>query len=760
MTSVNRGRKFRPGTVGVRGGMSSARRGMLLVVVLVIITVLGVLGTSFSYLMNADLDSVAALMNRQQSRMAAEAGLDRAILLLRTDRLDMDKWYNNSKSFRRILVWAKDKIGGSESLADQEKIEGQNAWRFSIVGNERIGEQVRMRYGMTDECSKLNINLATREQLLALFDELVRLRELDLGPSRVEELADSIIDWRDTDDKPNSADGAETDHYMRMEPQYQAKNRPFETVEELLMVRGFNGVILYGEDQNRNGYLDPNEDDGPEGAFPPDNADGILSRGILSYITVYSWDFNTAMDNGYKININLLRNPEKQKLPKKLTEEADPAALNFIAQALKRGYKFKSIGELVGLLVYEDGSSNYDEMWNQYASDRRLANLVDTGEEDAAGADGPLRPEDVDLTPNPGETGGGMDGVGRQRNDRRNNRDERRDEQPNRNDRNSDTPSLEEIDREIEELRRQQGPNNPSENSDRRANPRRRSDPARERGGPEDELDEAANGGPGGPPRRPDGDFGSGERDRPSRGDRRAQEDPGDGSPDGSEDRPRNRRDRRRNDQNGPPEERWEGGPDQPPPDGPGGPRPPGDESGPPGMGGPPRGSEGSGGAQGRRRGQPLSNPISADMMPVLMDRLTTMNAPVIGGLINVNTAPAVVLGTLPGLTRQDAEAIVAQRAQMTGEDKKSPAWVLTTGVISPEKFAMISNLVTTRSIQFSLDIIGFSDEVGAATRLQAVVELRGQLSQIKYIRDISSLGLGYPVWDDQRSEGFAFNAR
>jgi hypothetical protein len=28
------------------------------------------------------------------------------------------------------------------------------------------------------------------------------------------------------------------------------------------------------------------------------------------------------------------------------------------------------------------------------------------------------------------------------------------------------------------------------------------------------------------------------------------------------------------------------------------------------------------------------------------------------------------------------------------------------------------------------------------------------------YWRDISALGVGYPVWDDQRSEGFAFSDR
>ena len=44
---------------------------------------------------------------------------------------------------------------------------------------------------------------------------------------------------------------------MTLDPPYRAKNKPLDTVEELLMVKGFDGRILYGEDYNRNGYLDP-----------------------------------------------------------------------------------------------------------------------------------------------------------------------------------------------------------------------------------------------------------------------------------------------------------------------------------------------------------------------------------------------------------------------------------------------------------------------------------------------------------------------
>src|ERR1043166_6895475 len=51
--------------------------------------------------------------------------------------------------------------------------------------------------------------------------------------------------------------------------------------------------ILYGEDANLNGLLDPNENDGPQ-TLPDDNRDGRLDHGIFEYLTVYSRQPNAA----------------------------------------------------------------------------------------------------------------------------------------------------------------------------------------------------------------------------------------------------------------------------------------------------------------------------------------------------------------------------------------------------------------------------------------------------------------------------------
>ena len=63
-----------------------------------------------------------------------------------------------------------------------------------------------------------------------------------------------------------------------------------------MMVRGMTGPILFGEDWNRNGILDANENDG-DTSFPPDNGDGQLDRGLYPFLTVWSSESNSSNTN-------------------------------------------------------------------------------------------------------------------------------------------------------------------------------------------------------------------------------------------------------------------------------------------------------------------------------------------------------------------------------------------------------------------------------------------------------------------------------
>ena len=145
------------------------------------------------------------------------------------------------------------------------------------------------RFGLTDESGKINLNTASLETLQKL-------------PGMTAELAASIIDWRDTDSDVSTG-GAEDEYYLLQPTPYHCKNAPLETVSEILLIKGASEDLLYGEDTNLNGILDPQENDG-DVSEPPDNADGKLDRGFYDYVTVYSTEANVDSEGNTRINVS------------------------------------------------------------------------------------------------------------------------------------------------------------------------------------------------------------------------------------------------------------------------------------------------------------------------------------------------------------------------------------------------------------------------------------------------------------------------
>jgi hypothetical protein len=106
---------------------------------------------------------------------------------------------------------------------------------------ERKGDLGRgsFEYTITDEDGKLNINNATQVQLKAVF------LESGVEVEDVDEIVDSILDWIDTNDL-HRLNGAEEDYYQSLDQPYSCKDAPFETIEELLLVKGMTPEIFFG----------------------------------------------------------------------------------------------------------------------------------------------------------------------------------------------------------------------------------------------------------------------------------------------------------------------------------------------------------------------------------------------------------------------------------------------------------------------------------------------------------------------------------
>jgi type II secretory pathway component PulK len=77
-------------------------------------------------------------------------------------------------------------------------------------------------------------------------------------------------------------------------------------VEEVMLVKLMSKEILFGEDTNRSGRLDENENDADQ-TDPPDNRNGKLDAGIFDLVTVYSSEANVAGSGSQLVDVNRAR---------------------------------------------------------------------------------------------------------------------------------------------------------------------------------------------------------------------------------------------------------------------------------------------------------------------------------------------------------------------------------------------------------------------------------------------------------------------
>lgn len=108
-----------------------------------------------------------------------------------------------------------------------------------------------------------------------------------------QELIDSLVDWLDTDDEEHD-NGAERGYYSSQDPSYVPANGPIMFPEELLLVKGWNKQLLYGEKEH---------------------------SGIIDYLTIAGQDG--------MININTVPVQVLQALHADMTEELAAVLVDF-----------------------------------------------------------------------------------------------------------------------------------------------------------------------------------------------------------------------------------------------------------------------------------------------------------------------------------------------------------------------------------------------------------------------------------------------
>lgn len=284
----------------------AGRNGFFLVLVLIVIAVATMAVYSFTELMVAYDDAAYLAGDVVQARVNVESGVEAVRLMLSQppdDRLDFGGIYNNPQMFQAITVSTGD--------------DGVTPANFSILAPalDEQGMYGGIRFGLQNESARLNINTLTilEANSAALLPAVaaagdagddvdtdnIAVSLLLALPGMTEEVADAILDWIDEDDESRPYGAESGDYYNTLPTPYSCANGPLQSVEELLLVRGVTPTLLFGADANRNGVIDPDE----QQRF----GIGIDTPGALgwsAYLTVHGAEGSKRRDGALRVKVN------------------------------------------------------------------------------------------------------------------------------------------------------------------------------------------------------------------------------------------------------------------------------------------------------------------------------------------------------------------------------------------------------------------------------------------------------------------------
>ncbi|RME93533.1 MAG: hypothetical protein D6766_08015, partial [Verrucomicrobia bacterium] len=265
------------------------QEGFVLLTVLIIVMLSSMVAVSLLYSTRAEATAQAATLQGQQAWAAMWSGVWRAAALAQAS-VATEEWRE-----------------AADALRHQEIVDdGAERWFFT-VWSEADGEGEEVRFGLSDEASRLNVRTAPAEWLAALSPE----SEGDpTGPGAFgEEEPPSGGTSLFPGAVPESDSSGEAAGDMGPAAGEETTNVPPAgvlregTVPAWLAGQGYGPELLAGEDANENLRLDPNEDDGGE-RWPPDDQDGRLDAGWQRLLTDASYEPNVDAGGRPRVNLN------------------------------------------------------------------------------------------------------------------------------------------------------------------------------------------------------------------------------------------------------------------------------------------------------------------------------------------------------------------------------------------------------------------------------------------------------------------------
>jgi len=207
----------------------TAKEGAALLVALWVLIILSLIVGSFAFEIQLEAMLVSHKRKKFRAEMMAYSGLEYA---------------------RAIL----DKQSGAKELEIEDMAEDRDGFMqaalflkrgLSTTSSVELGDG---SFSVTLESAEAgrNINLLNRAEWLEI------LEMANVPSTEWDTMIDCLEDWIDEGDL-HKLNGAESDDPFYQDRGYPVKNGPLDSVEELLLVKGWGEDILYGKDEDEEG---------------------------------------------------------------------------------------------------------------------------------------------------------------------------------------------------------------------------------------------------------------------------------------------------------------------------------------------------------------------------------------------------------------------------------------------------------------------------------------------------------------------------
>ena len=200
-----------------RGGAEGAALIVALWTVLILSLLVG--GMAFEMHVEAGITSYAR--KRMKAQVAARGGVEYAKFLL-AKSFDVSAFEESDEEKENLRILAKNLSRG-----------------IGVSGAQVPMGESTATVSVEPEAGRRNVNKLEDEDWEELLDQA------GVPDEDWPELIDCFMDWTDEGDE-HRLNGAEEDDAFYKEQGYEPKNAPLDTVDELMLIKGFTPAIVYG----------------------------------------------------------------------------------------------------------------------------------------------------------------------------------------------------------------------------------------------------------------------------------------------------------------------------------------------------------------------------------------------------------------------------------------------------------------------------------------------------------------------------------